>query len=1248
MTTPYISGKRMPLKATFVASILRGPDMSKVIRRAPIAPRGGDVFVFCIENNAPREAWKNDNIHFHHDGTRGQPKTNPIVRKVFFCAMVGDGRWTREFMKHVYTLYHNPNNYVVIHYLGDESISRAVPRHRKPRSNLKKHTTCSSTGIQVDTSELSPRDESSDHQDEGILSGDEVDHEDEEEDYSGTVDSSEPTVEIDVAEEDSGVPQSHMLLSSSGCQSDSHISNVTEASTSTGLPFTSTPIAGDTYHESVPFACLDMMPMTNPLGLLSEVTLSCRPLDNTTHLFNPNEPSTSFAHMNSYTGGGGGSVYISTPSEPEPRSVIPKKRLAMRVEGQETDAMFTVGEIATHGTPTVHHVQPTGRLPKKRRLEFTESSPVDPGPSCVGDRYHVPSDDPGDATDTGQSSDQHPSAQQPDGHCNRTDVSNPSPPSDRTSRPRVSHTLREDLESSFHTLVQNVRNLENMLGEPGLWESNRDTREVGTDPEDSRPTLEEFIQELVASGQLALIVSHVMQMASSWKQKPSAFNSRTNPCVTLVYQICQAWGEDMVTARSRLMNLLGKNSMSESDVKNYYHLVTACVVGAYRTEVPVAVFLTTLSTWPSHMEECDTRSDVEVDESVRCAVARTSLTGGQLKTLEKNDAIDAQVIKAYLQMLASHWNALLPHHCYVLPMALQQLWQREEYNRGMLDKEVLTEYTWILMPYQASDNHWVLLVANVQDGTIRVVNTAPTKHPDVTIETADHWRKYMKYRSSHTGQNLTRWSLEDCHVLEQTDPPSSGVHVLMAAESILRGASPVVMRNCHVRRFRQYALDKILNAANFDMQEEQIGGLDDEEDLLAEDNLPTGADGCPESMDRDISSRGAGSSQTCMSASAVPSCSSASVSGVQGRESPVGRTSPQSPRKRRHSSGASVIDSQDKAIDFSLAQSGGISEDGQPRSSDDGRNCRNRSPTQFVGSHPKEHNYANRVSAAQGAAFLKPTPHTIPSADNLENVPRQVINPVPVFRPSGYLFQSGYVPKHPPPMYPIDNLYRGPGPFPNPLSSSTVQEKPCDMSMQSQIALDSQPSTSSQYSYAQMNSEVEDLRVNPSSSFNHPHLPPPYQVSESAGATYTELSNVRISDLQSSSLITSSLTIAENENLVMKTIVRDASPSPSASSDSSNITIHVVSPAPDQRLAGESSEDGFAHVTRPSTSRVVSDQDLFRASGSGQGSGSVESRAAGADGHSAPPCSDSEDSDGDKEEDLSNLNMLSAVASKDA
>ncbi|XP_046582675.1 uncharacterized protein LOC124290034 [Haliotis rubra] len=641
MTTPYISGKRMPLKATFVASILRGPDMSKVIRRAPIAPRGGDVFVYCIENNTLREAWKNDNIHFHHDGTRGQPKTNPIVRKVFFCAMVGDGRWTREFMKHVYTLYHNPNNYVVIHYLGDEAISRAVPRHRKPRSNLKKHTTCSSTGIQVDTSELSPRDESSDHQDEGIMSGDDGDHEDEEEDYSGTVDISEPLVVIDLAEEDSGVPQSQVLLSSSGCQS--HVSNVAEASTSTGLPFTSTPIAGD----AAPFACLDMMHMTSPLGLLSEVTLSCRPVDNTTPLFNPNEPSTSFAHMNSYTGGGGGDVYISAQTEPDARSVIPKKRLAMRVEGQESDSVFTMGDIATHGTPTVHHVQPTGRLPKKRRLEFTDSSPADPGP-CVGD--NPPSDDPGDATDTGQSSFQHPSVQQPDGHQNRLGrASSPSIPSDRTSRPGVRHTLREDLENSFHTLVQNVRNLENMLGEPALWEPDRDTREVGTDPEDSRPSLEEFIQELVSSGQLALIVAQVMQMASIWKQKPSAFNARTNPCVTLVYQICQAWGEDMVAARSRLMNILGKNSMSESDMKNYYHLVSACVVGAYRTEVPVPVFLTTLSSWPSHMGECDTRSDVEVDETVRCVVARTSLTGEQLMTLEKNDVIDAQVIKAYLR-----------------------------------------------------------------------------------------------------------------------------------------------------------------------------------------------------------------------------------------------------------------------------------------------------------------------------------------------------------------------------------------------------------------------------------------------------------------------------------------------------------------------------------------------------------------------------------------------------------------------
>ncbi|XP_046563510.1 uncharacterized protein LOC124272388 isoform X2 [Haliotis rubra] len=198
----------------------------------------------------------------------------------------------------------------------------------------------------------------------------------------------------------------------------------------------------------------------------------------------------------------------------------------------------------------------------------------------------------------------------------------------------------------------------------------------------------------------------------------------------------------------------------------------------------------------------------------------------------------------YLHLLEREWCSRVSFHCLVLPTETVILWEAGRYTERIRGKdENLANYTWILMPVNMPRNqHWVLLVANVKDGTVGVVNSKPAL--DVEDSVVTHWRwvdrrvgvvnskpaldvegsvvrnyrSFVNHWKSTSGKVGKPWMKKQYLVIDQADGHNCGIFVLMAADALLAETSPGIMRNYHAEKYRLYVLQRILQHAKTDMQ----------------------------------------------------------------------------------------------------------------------------------------------------------------------------------------------------------------------------------------------------------------------------------------------------------------------------------------------------------------------------------------------------------------------------------------------
>ena len=86
--------------------------------------------------------WRVDGYRWYQNGTKLIPKQNPQVRKIHFVAVLPTGNDNR-FKRHAYILLDAPENLLLLHYVGDETIQVDFP-HGNSKLSRNFYRTCPS------------------------------------------------------------------------------------------------------------------------------------------------------------------------------------------------------------------------------------------------------------------------------------------------------------------------------------------------------------------------------------------------------------------------------------------------------------------------------------------------------------------------------------------------------------------------------------------------------------------------------------------------------------------------------------------------------------------------------------------------------------------------------------------------------------------------------------------------------------------------------------------------------------------------------------------------------------------------------------------------------------------------------------------------------------------------------------------------------------------------------------------------
>ncbi|XP_048247925.1 uncharacterized protein LOC124125549 [Haliotis rufescens] len=328
-----------------------------------------------------------------------------------------------------------------------------------------------------------------------------------------------------------------------------------------------------------------------------------------------------------------------------------------------------------------------------------------------------------------------------------------------------------------------------------------------------------FLEDVERNRDVIRVVQQVLSLSRFWNKDCT---NKDNACLSLIEEVDKNWNLDAIKARNWVKCSVNTDVLSlNQDRSVYINLIAAVLVGACHTRTEVQDFLKTLKDPPSHPQHV--QEDVPLSRDCTYTVGCYTIRGDVLSRLETNDWLTDEIMDTYLHLLEREWCSRVSFHCLVLPTETILLWEAGQYTDRIRGKdENLTNYTWVLMPVNMPRNqHWVLLVANVKDGTVGVVNSKPALDVEDTV--VQHWRLFVNHLKSSSKEGSKSWMKKQYPVIEQSDGHSCGIFVLMAADAILAEKSPGIMRNCHVEKYRLYVLQRILQYAK-DKGDVQGGG----------------------------------------------------------------------------------------------------------------------------------------------------------------------------------------------------------------------------------------------------------------------------------------------------------------------------------------------------------------------------------------------------------------------------------------
>ncbi|XP_071952734.1 uncharacterized protein [Antedon mediterranea] len=203
--------------------------------------------------------------------------------------------------------------------------------------------------------------------------------------------------------------------------------------------------------------------------------------------------------------------------------------------------------------------------------------------------------------------------------------------------------------------------------------------------------------------------------------------------------------------------------------------------------------------------------DVPKSKKVRYHVGGDVIEHDDFKCLVHPNWLNDKVINAYLHLLKRETNTEDHGHIFIMPSYVAVQWSVDSLAPWLFKKVKLVKFSWIFLPININQNHWILLAAYVPTMRVSLLDSLPGRDNSIYI---NKFREYMRCRSDATGELKDQW-IHDTQLLsgKQSDGSSCGAFVMLNALALSRNILPTSLGQAHALAMRKYVLAKFLQSS---------------------------------------------------------------------------------------------------------------------------------------------------------------------------------------------------------------------------------------------------------------------------------------------------------------------------------------------------------------------------------------------------------------------------------------------------
>lgn len=100
----------------------------------PVLPKAGEVYVYSWNQEGMKDKWRIDHHRWRNNGTKRYPAISPVFTKYYHVLLTDYGVST-AFQRVAYLPLDPSINKIIIHYIGDETLSKPVEKLRSPKAS---------------------------------------------------------------------------------------------------------------------------------------------------------------------------------------------------------------------------------------------------------------------------------------------------------------------------------------------------------------------------------------------------------------------------------------------------------------------------------------------------------------------------------------------------------------------------------------------------------------------------------------------------------------------------------------------------------------------------------------------------------------------------------------------------------------------------------------------------------------------------------------------------------------------------------------------------------------------------------------------------------------------------------------------------------------------------------------------------------------------------------------------------------